>query len=128
MVSSLLILLRVAAEWRASIPKVMQAGSRGLGCELAEGISIGANTAVFSVVNSVMLRPLAYLQPGELVGVWHSAPGVPGLASASGDLRLAPSTYVARTVTTVVQSARGHGIAGAMALVLGIIGIYGVIS
>jgi hypothetical protein len=31
-------------------------------------------------------------------------------------------------VTTVVQSARGHGIAGAMALVLGIIGIYGVIS
>jgi hypothetical protein len=117
MVSSLLILLRVRAEWRASIPKVMQAGSRGLGCELAEGISIGANTAVFSVVNSVMLRPLAYLQPG-----------VPGLASASGDLRLAPSTYVARTVTTVVQSARGHGIAGAMALVLGIIGIYGVIS
>jgi putative ABC transport system permease protein len=39
-------------------------------------IGIGANTAIFSVVEGVLLKPLPYPQPGELVAVDHSAPGV----------------------------------------------------
>ena len=39
-------------------------------------IGIGANTAVFSVVNGVLIKPLPYPKSEELVGVWHSAPGV----------------------------------------------------
>jgi putative ABC transport system permease protein len=39
-------------------------------------IGIGANTAVFSVVNGVLIKPLPYPNAHELVGVWHSAPGV----------------------------------------------------
>ena len=53
---------------------------------LAAGI--GANTVVFSVLEGVLLKPLPYPRPTELVGVWHSAPGL-----NIGDLNMAPSNY-----------------------------------
>src|SRR5262245_19833292 len=60
---------------------------------LTLAVGNAANTAVFTVVNSVLLRPLAYPKSDELVAVWHAAPGAPGLASVSGDLRLSASMY-----------------------------------
>jgi putative ABC transport system permease protein len=38
-------------------------------------IGIGANAAVFSVVNNVVLKPLPYPDADQLVAVSHSSPG-----------------------------------------------------
>lgn len=53
---------------------------------LAAGV--GGNTIVFSVLESVLLKPLPYPRPSELIGVWHTAPGI-NLA----ELNMAPSNY-----------------------------------
>ncbi|MGC2890090.1 MAG: ABC transporter permease [Candidatus Acidiferrum sp.] len=53
---------------------------------LAAGV--GGNTVVFSVLESVLLKPLSYPRPNELIGVWLTAPGV-----NIQNLNIAPSNY-----------------------------------
>ncbi len=60
---------------------------------LTIAIGIAANAAVFSVVNSVLLKPLSYPHAEQLVALHQTAPGAEGLADFENGLLLSPSMY-----------------------------------
>lgn len=73
------------------------------------GLGIGANVALFTVVDSVLLRPLAYPESERIVQIRHHAPGInlPELNNAPGliDLyRREARTLESVTVVNVVEA------------------------
>lgn len=67
-----------ATDWRQDLRVAWRqlAGRRGftLALVITLGLGIGANTTVFSAVDSVLFRPLPYAEPGTLVTLWQTEP------------------------------------------------------
>jgi predicted permease len=62
-------------------------------------VGVGANTVIFSVVEGVLLKPLPYPHAEQLIGVWHTAPGI-GIK----ELNMSPSIYfIDREQNTTLQ-------------------------
>lgn len=57
-------------------------------CVITLAVAIGANSAIFSVINGILLKPLPYRQADELIDLNHTAPGV-----KFPDVRPAPFLY-----------------------------------
>src|SRR5439155_26587687 len=76
---------------------------------LALSLGIGATSAIFSVIRSVMLEPLPYFEPGRIVGVWETNRG-------GGRNVIAPANFVAWRERT--QSLEHLGMVGRASLAM----------
>ncbi|HYL61718.1 MAG TPA: ABC transporter permease [Candidatus Methylomirabilis sp.] len=91
----------LGAQWLDSLCQDLKHGARLLSRNpaftavgiMTIAIGIGANAAVFSVVNSVLLKPLSYPNAQQLVSLHQIAPGAAGLADFENGLLLSPSMY-----------------------------------
>jgi predicted permease len=84
---------RAWGELRLVLRRVRKAPGFALTVLLTLAIGMGANTAVFNVVETVMVKPLPYPESGRLVSLWMDAPGAGGLANFHNGLLLSPSMY-----------------------------------
>src|SRR5205807_9232888 len=66
---------------------------------LTLALGVGANTAIFSIVNAVLLRSLPFLYPDRLVRIYFNNPGV----GMRGARFLVPELDELRTMTDVIE-------------------------
>jgi predicted permease len=110
----------IGADVRFALRRLRKSPGFAVTVLLTMAIGIGANTAVFTVLNTVLFKPLPYPQSDRLVALWLQAPGAAGLTNFTDGLRLSPSLYFtfaehSRTLQSVgiwtVDSANVTGLA-----------------
>ena len=82
----------VLADVRHALRVFVRTPSYALAVAGVLALGIGANTAIFSIVNAVLLRPLPFEEPDRLVRLFHIPPQstFPGMATFS----LSPANFL----------------------------------
>lgn len=83
----------IGADLKYALRRLRKSPGFAITVLLTLAIGIGANTAVFSVVDGVLLKPLPYPEQDRLAALWLDAPGAPGLANFTNGLQLSGSLY-----------------------------------
>jgi predicted permease len=82
------VLSSLAWDFRYALRAMRRRRTFAVAAILTLAIGIGANTAMFSVVNGVLIKPLPYPNPDQLVSLGHIAPGF-----NSENLNMSPTMY-----------------------------------
>jgi predicted permease len=75
------------SDWREALAQDVRFAARALArrpsflavTTLTLALGIGANAAIFSVVDATLLKPLPYADPGRLVSIWPTGAMMPGV-------------------------------------------------
>jgi putative ABC transport system permease protein len=80
------------ADFRFGLRILLRNPGFALAAIVVLGLGIGANTAIFSIVNAVLLRPLPYQDASRIMQVWHVPPAksFPGMSLFS----VSPANYL----------------------------------
>ena len=72
---------------RSAIRSLRRRPAFALAAILTVALGVGANTALFGVIYTVLIQPLPFRDPGKLVRIWETHPALPQLQVTAPDFR-----------------------------------------
>lgn len=111
---------------RSAVRSLRRRPAFALAAILTVALGVGANTALFGIIYSVLIQPLPFRDPGKLVQIWETHPALPQLQVTAPDFRdwrnqsrsfdaMAAHTLSAMNTATLLGQGEPENVHGAMA-------------